>query len=225
MTRLFKSLASLYYIPKIQNLLEYFSRLSFTEFIQTQLAKFQSQKTSRRFSSLEISPRFMGIHFGMSYFVTDKQQEVDLHSLRTDESSSSDGPAGSGTASGAMLVSGTSSGSGGPSGSHQGGSGSSAGGPQAKPGDSMSRIPGLKKELSHTNSISGPTLPRYGIQLKEDKEEELAEVRKAGQEDRSDFEYIKFPIWAERKSSQILDFSNRRMTTPNGTKTSQLPTE
>ena len=108
------------------------------------------------------------------FTIPDKQQEVDLHSLRTDDPSSADGPAGAGSALGAGSgAMGTSLGSGhsgsGPGGNHHHQ-------PLAKPGDSMSRIPGLKKELSHTNSISGPTLPRYGIQLKEEREEELAEV-------------------------------------------------
>ena len=101
--------------------------------------------------------------------------------MRTDESSSSDGPAaaaggaasGSG-GSGPSAASGATGGLGG--GSGIGGSSKGLHQPQVKPGDSMSRIPGLKKELSHTNSISGPTLPRYGIQLKEEQEEELAEV-------------------------------------------------
>ena len=41
----------------------------------------------------------------------------------------------------------------------------------------MSRIPGLKKEPSLASSPSGPTqLPRFGITLPQDKEEEVAEV-------------------------------------------------
>jgi hypothetical protein len=41
--------------------------------------------------------------------------------------------------------------------------------------EAMSQIPGLRKGLSHTNSISGPTLPRFGIVV--EKEDEVAEVR------------------------------------------------
>lgn len=53
----------------------------------------------------------------------------------------------------------------------------------AKPGDSMSKIPGLKKELSHTNSITGlPSLPKFGIGITQDKEDEISEVKEGEKE-------------------------------------------
>lgn len=49
-----------------------------------------------------------------------------------------------------------------------------AGKGKAAAADCMSKIPGLKNQLSHTNSITGSTLPEFGIAT--DRDEELAEL-------------------------------------------------
>eukprot|EP00094_Tigriopus_californicus_P008805 TCALIF_08486-PA protein Name:"Similar to dnc cAMP-specific 3',5'-cyclic phosphodiesterase, isoform F (Drosophila melanogaster)" AED:0.10 eAED:0.10 QI:0/0.57/0.37/0.87/1/1/8/414/421 len=82
----------------------------------------------------------------------DKQQDVDLQSLRTNTDDQ-------------VSSSSSSSGSNGKGGSSKG---------KAAAADCMSKIPGLKNQLSHTNSITGSTLPEFGIAT--DKDEELAEL-------------------------------------------------
>jgi hypothetical protein len=54
--------------------------------------------------------------------------------------------------------------------------GSDAGGVRKVAKEAMSRIPGLKKELSHSNSITAAALPKLGIAVPQEKEDELAEV-------------------------------------------------
>ena len=49
---------------------------------------------------------------------------------------------------------------------------------KAAAGAPLSQIPGVKKSVGHTNSLSGTTLPKYGVDPKTNHEAELAKVRK-----------------------------------------------
>lgn len=97
--------------------------------------------------------------------VTDKQQELDIPSLRVDENQQDEsrqtGKSAGSSASGASTS----------------GSQSSS---QSKKKDikskvtPMSHISGVKRALSHTNSFAGDRPPRYGVDTP--KEEELGQV-------------------------------------------------
>ena len=80
------------------------------------------------------------------YFLLDKQQEVDINTLRLDEEFAA------GRACKAVE------------------------GPGAAPPAPLSKISGVKKPLGHTNSFCGATLPQYGVEPTLEHEAELATV-------------------------------------------------
>lgn len=96
---------------------------------------------------------------------TDKQQELDIPSLRVDENQQDEGRQ-TGKSAGSSA-----------SGASTSGSQSSS---QSKKKDikskvtPMSHISGVKRALSHTNSFAGDRPPRYGVDTL--KEEELGQV-------------------------------------------------
>ena len=88
-------------------------------------------------------------------FFTDKQQEVDIQSLRTQQDDSIDNNA-----------------------QQQQRTGNDQSGISKKSAGTMSQISGVRRSLSHANSLpagSAP-LPKYGVHT--DKEQELSEVNK-----------------------------------------------
>eukprot|EP00095_Tigriopus_kingsejongensis_P004170 maker-scaffold53_size449031-snap-gene-2.12 protein:Tk04170 transcript:maker-scaffold53_size449031-snap-gene-2.12-mRNA-1 annotation:"camp-specific 3 -cyclic isoform f-like isoform x2" len=124
--------------PKDMSALFRFLRKSkFKRMLNKELSHFSESKSGNQISEY-ICTTFL-----------DKQQDVDLHSLRNqqDETGSSSSSSGSGT---------------------KGAKG------KAAAADCMSKIPGVRNQLSHTNSITGSTLPEFGIAT--DKDEELGEL-------------------------------------------------
>lgn len=125
----------------------------------------------------------------MVCFVTDKQQELDLPSLRVDDSETArlsttprkakdsvkDGAvAGSGvvaSSSAATLASGTSASLSAKSGAPPSASSSSP----SHVGRTMSHISGIKRPLSHSNSVTAEKVAKYGVDTPN--EHELGKVR------------------------------------------------
>ena len=159
-----------------------------------------------------------------SYFA-DKQQEVDITSLRAGQEVSPVGRSGSGSAGigsailskdGASVVdrasinTSISSGNRHIHGHGSGGIGNTTGKKtvneithsntiEEKPSESMSQISGFRRTLSHTNSLAGgdhTPVPKFGVNT--EKESELAEVRSKldlGITSKLDPGMIKITIW------------------------------
>lgn len=99
-------------------------------------------------------------------YYADKQQELDIPTLRLDENQPDEGRPTSKATTSTSTSAGTSS--------------SSQSGAQSKKKDikskvtPMSHISGVKRALTHTNSFAGERLPKYGVETL--KEEELGHV-------------------------------------------------
>lgn len=102
--------------------------------------------------------------------VSDKQQELDIPSLRLDENQQDEGrPSGSSTGK-----SGSSAGGGASTSSQSSSSGQSKKKDVKSKVTPMSHISGVKRALSHANSFTGERLPKYGVDTL--KEDELGQV-------------------------------------------------
>lgn len=107
-----------------------------------------------------------------SFYHADKQQELDIPSLRLDENQQDYELRATAKAAAAAAAS-------------AGASGSSQSGAQSKKKDNnikskvtpMSHISGVKRALSHTNSFTGERLPKFGVETL--KEDELGHVSTA----------------------------------------------
>ena len=84
--------------------------------------------------------------------VADKQQELDIPSLRTEDNGKIKKRPGTTTTAAAAAATGTNSGT-----------------------PSMSHISGVKRPLCHANSFTGEKLPKYGVETRS--EADLGEVR------------------------------------------------
>lgn len=104
------------------------------------------------------------------YFFTDKQQEVDLHALRTQP----EDQLSSHVDSAAAVVRAKASASKALAAKAAVGN---FGGVRSPELQSLYKVKGLTRDLSQPSTFAGDTVPRFGVTVADDKEEELAEVR------------------------------------------------
>ena len=102
--------------------------------------------------------------------IADKQQELDLPSLRVDDSeaavktsgrkAAASAAASAASATAASAASAAAAAAAGGGGSGAGGGGSTSG---THVGRAMSHISGVKRPLSHSNSLTSEKVPKYGV--------------------------------------------------------------